>query len=316
MNKKNIVVIAGGNGSAKSCGALKRYASDYMLSAVVPMSDSGGANGRLSRELNVLPSADLLRAVLAFSPYEYKLLHKLFRENRFTGGHFEGHYLGNLFLMLTAKYAGDYMLAVQALEDAVEAVGRVYPATLTSSNLCVELSNGDTVIGEYEIDRPTYDRALRIKRAWLAPPPPLYDGARKAVLAADVILIGPGSLYTSIIAALAVEGMHDVIRDSRAKLIYVAGNARESAGETGPMRLSEMVRELEMYLPRPVDVVVYNNHVLSEKQIQIYEERGWKRLTLDVDEIKNRTVIGADFERENGGLDPEKLGGVLKKLIE
>src|SRR3989338_2345279 len=150
-SKKNGVVIGGGNGSACSINALKDHRDLFDVSAVISMSDSGGSSGRLRREFNTLPMGDILRATLAMSPYDYRTLKKVFNKSRFTdAGKLDGHNLGNMFLALGAQYSGDILHAVRALHQAVEAVGVAHPATLTPSDLCVELSNGDVVVGEHE----------------------------------------------------------------------------------------------------------------------------------------------------------------------
>ncbi len=312
--KKKVVVIGGGNGSATIINALKPFVSDIELTSVVSVCDSGGANGRLREQLGQLPSADTLRAVLAMSPYDYAMLKKIFRINRFSEGKFEGHYLGNLFLMLVARHTGDYLGAVQALEDAVEAQGKVYPVTLDQSDLCVELSNGQIVIGEGNIDRPIHDRSVRIMRAWLQPTPMICDKARDVIEHADYVIFASGSLYTSIIVNLVVEGMKKgALRLSQAKFIYVAGNAYEIEGETGPTKLTEFVSELEMYLPRPLDMVFYNNYKLDEEDKSFYKMKEWG--LIEFDQIDGEKFMGVDFEREGGGLSVEKLGKALMNYM-
>lgn len=315
--KKRIVVIGGGNGSATVNNALKQYTDTLDITSVVSVCDSGGANGRLREQLGVLPSADVLRAILGLSPYDYPTLKKIFRVNRFSMGKFEGHYLGNLFLMLVARHTGNYLGAIKALEDAVEAKGKVYPVTLEQSDLCAELSDGKIIIGEGNIDRPSQEeRKKRITRAWLQPTPMICDEARDAIEAADYIIFAPGSLYTSLIATIVVEGMKKgALRNSNAKLIFIAGNAYEQLGEPGPKNLSESVQELEMYLPRPVDIVLYNNHNHTPEEIEHYKQKQWGILEIDHQNITDREVIGKDFERAGGGLDSQKLGQVLKDII-
>lgn len=288
----------------------------FEISAVVSMSDSGGSSGRLRQEFDTLPAGDILRAVLAMSPYDYEVLKTIFHKNRFRGNEkLDGHNMGNLFLVLSEKYAGDYLAPVRALEQAVEAIGHVYPVTLNKTDLAVELSNGDIVRTEEVIDRPDYDKSLRIQKAWLEPSGKIYEGAKKVIEEADCIIIGPGSLYTSIVAALLPDGVKQAINKSSAKLIYVLGNAYEINGETGPKKLSEFVKELQEYLPRKLDTVIFNNHQLNEYQKEKYREKGWESISFDGDAVSDYNLIQADFEKEEGGLDPEKLGRVLRRII-
>lgn len=315
---KNIVVIAGGNGGAKSICALKRYANFFSLSAIVPTSDSGGSSGTLRREFGVIPVGDVLRTILAFSPLDYRTLKQLFHTIRFSNaGKLNTHNLGNLFLVLAAEYDGNMLSGLNALHEAVGAIGTAHPVALQPSDLCVALSDGSVVIGEHDIDRPTYNRSLRITRAWLEPVPVIYEGARDAVLRADVIIFGPGSLYTSIIPPLLVEGMEDALRTSRARLVYVLGNAYETTGETGPTTLSDAVSELEAFLPRSLDAIVVNNHTLTKEELAVYAARNWTKLFSDIEKIsQSDRLIQRDFEREGGGLDSRKLGAILKELVE
>lgn len=314
--KKNVVVFGGGNGSAIALVSLKQNLDRFNISAVISMSDSGGSSGRLRRELGVLPPGDIMRAVLAMSVYDYSLLKKIFYRNRFVQtGKLHEHNLGNLFLALGAQYSGSFLKAVRALEESVEAVGTVYPVTLKSSDLVVELSNGKIVKTEAKIDEPSYDRSLRIKKAYLEPKVKADDEAIKAVLAADYIVLSSGSLYTSVIATLLPVGIKEAIDKSHAKIIFVAGNAYHIYGETGPTNLSEIVAELECYLPRSIDFILYNNHKLSKIEQAHYKKKTWGVITGDSKKIIDRNIISFDFSRSGGGLCSIKLGKKFKEIL-
>ncbi|PIT86602.1 MAG: hypothetical protein COU33_02245, partial [Candidatus Magasanikbacteria bacterium CG10_big_fil_rev_8_21_14_0_10_43_6] len=196
MKKKNVVVFGGGNGSATTLRALKIQKEQYNISAVITMSDSGGSSGRLRKEFDTLPAGDIMRAVLALSPHGYKgVLRKMFYKNRFNDvGKLSGHNLGNLFLIFAAQYTGDFVHAVRAFEQALDTTGTVYPASLFPSDLVAELSDGSIIYGEATLDEPTYDRALTIQKLWAEPAVLAYPGAIEAIIQADHILIGPGSL--------------------------------------------------------------------------------------------------------------------------
>lgn len=313
--KKNVVTVSGGNGSALTLCALKEFRDTLTIAAVVAMTDSGGANGELSKRLGVLPSADVLRAILALSPHDYQLLHKIFRDNRFSNGDFKGHYLGNLFLMLVAKQENNYMHAVQYCEEAVEAVGHVYPSTLDMTDLYVELQDGSRIIGEADIDRPIYDRSKKITRVWIAPEATLYAGAKKAIIAADYIVLGPGSLYTSIIPNLLVKGMREAIVESKAKLVFVTGSCYEADGETGPEKLSDFVSQLQSYLPRTIDTLIYSTHVFSQDEMGMLLEKKWKPAEIDSENVRIPHMHGVDFEKRGGGVDVQKLKNVFEQLL-
>jgi len=316
MKTKNVVIIGGGNGGSISIRAMKQFSDQYDISAVVGMSDSGSSSGKLRKELGVLPPGDILRAVLAMSRYEYDLMKRIFYDTRFSPhGKLQGYGLGHLFIALSEVYSGSILDPIRALAQAVDAVGPVFPASLVESDLCVEFEDGTEVCGEHEIDRPTENQAKKIVRAWLDSSPEMYERAGEAIRQAEAIVIGPGSFYTSIIASILPQGMVEALKASHAKLIYVTGNAVEIEGERGPERLSEFVMTLERYLPRPLDCIVYNNAVLSDRQQTLYTEKKWRCFEGDVETIVDRAVIAEDYEDEKGGLCPEKLGNILKRII-
>ncbi len=314
--KKKVVVIGGGNGSAIVLCALKKFIDQLDLSAVISMSDSGGSSGKLRREFKTLPPGDIMRAALAMSPYDYHLLKQIFYRNRFDGlGRLDQHNLGNLFIILSEQYEGDFIRALRALEQAVEAVGKVYPVTLGVTDLAAELSSGMIIKTEAALDKPQYDRSLKIKKVWLEPERTVYAEAERAIKEADYIILSPGDLYTSVIATLLPNGVQIAIQESAAQLVYIAGNALHADGETGPERLSDIVKQLENHLPRSLDLIIYNNVRLNGQQKKLYQEKKWIVFEKDVENIKNRKVIGVDFEKLAGGLSPEKLAKTLQKLI-
>ncbi|MDO8626474.1 MAG: uridine diphosphate-N-acetylglucosamine-binding protein YvcK [Candidatus Magasanikbacteria bacterium] len=325
-NKLKVVAVGGGNGSAIVLEALKNYADRLEISAVISVSDSGGSSGELRRQFKLPPPGDILRAVLGLSPYDYRLLKKIFYGNRFEHlkkfkvkgavRGLKGHNLGNLFLMMLANAEGDYLNAIRALEKAVAAQGHVYPVSLELTDLGVELANGRAVIGEGNIDRPNYSRKLKIEKAFLKPLVKVYKQAEQVLKSADVIIFCPGSLYCSVIAALLPRGVKEAIaRNGRAKLVYIPGDAYEINGETGPEKLSEFVSQIEQYLPRALDVVMYNDCELSGRLKKRYKEKKWAQFKKDPEDIKGKKLVSGDFEKEAGGLSSAKLAPMLKKII-
>lgn len=317
---KNIVVFGGGNGCSVVLEALKNF-DDVNLSAVISVSDSGGSSGVLRSNLNTLPPGDILRAVLSLSVYDYQILKNIFYKNRFDSleklsfGKNVSHNLGNVFLTLAAQYENNWIAAIRALETAVEARGAVYPVTISPTELVAELSDGSVLRGEGVIDRPVYDRALRIKRAWLEPQTPAFSEAVTVISKADYIIISPGSLYTSLVPVLAPAGISDAIKNAKAKLIYVTALSCEKEGETGPECLSEFVSELERYLPCAIDTVVYNSFVPSADDMKKYTDKKWLVFDKDVENIKNKDVWGFDYENPGEGYDAKKLSKVLEELF-
>ncbi|MBU0596910.1 YvcK family protein [Patescibacteria group bacterium] len=307
-----VCVIGGGNGSAKILRGLKMHSDELILSAVIAMSDSGSSNGELRKKWGVMPPADILRATLAMSPYDYDMLHKIFRTNRFQYNMENKHYLGNLFLALSEKHHGDFIMGLDALHVAIEALGKAYPVTIEQTNLCVELNNGEKIVGEDLIDRPSFDRTKKIQKAWLEPKVNIYKGAKEAIEQADFIILSLGSLYTSVIATLLVDGVSDAIQNNKkAKIIYICGGACEADGETGPIILSKTLEHLENYIPRPIYEIIYNNHELTDEEVVLYSEKKWNKMELDIDNIVGKILTGVDMEKSGGGISPEKLGEAI-----
>ena len=318
LSKKKIVVIGGGNGSATMIRALKENLDRFDISAVVTVFDSGGSSGRLREEFDTLPPGDILRAVLAMSgDYDYgNFLKPLFYQTRLAGpGKLFKHNLGNLFLTLVAQYAGDFISAVRALEQIIGAVGCVYPATLDRAHLAAELENGDKVYTEAKIDRPEYDKNIRIKKLSLSSAARIYPPAGEAIAAADYIIFSTGSLFSSVIATILPDGFKAAFERFSGKLIYVAGNKYELDGETGPKRMGEALWTLEEYLPRKIDKLIFNTHKLNRRQKEYYAKKRWGVLRYNPEHVKRTSVVGENFEKTAGGLDTKKLGKIFKREL-
>jgi len=314
--------MGGGNGSAISLSALKHNTDMFDISAVTSMVDSGYSTGAMRKKFGILPPGDIMRASVSMSKYDYNILKPIFYKNRPVSLEKinkdldapRGPSLGNLFLLLVSQYEGNFVTALRALEEIVESVGHAYPSTIEQSNVVVELTNGDIIKGEHKIDEPDYDRSLKIKRAWLDPEVPAYEDALKEIKEAHAIVFGPGDLYTSIISAILPTGIKEAIAKSKAKLVYVVGNAHHAEGETGPEKLSDFIDQLESYLPRPLDIVIYNNTELESLQVEMYKKRGWSLIDFDSENIDPDKLVCGNYERSSGGLCPEKLGMIFKSL--
>lgn len=316
--KKNIVVVGGGNGAAVSILALKRNLDRFTIAAIIAMSDSGGSSGRLRNEFGTLPPGDILRGMLAMSKYEYYTLRQIFYEQRFLQkGKLERHNLGNIFLTLATNFGGSFEKTIAAFHQSLSCVGSVYPVTLMSSDLCAQYTNGQIVCGETVIDHPAHkDEKTFIEKVWLEPQPRLYPPARKALLEAKYIVLGPGSLYTSIIPNLLVKGFREALQKSKAKLVYIVGNGYEKHGENGPTTMAGFVTDLQRYLPRKLSMVIYNIEDLGKKEKRFYEEKKWAIAERDIVKLgKQCKFIGHRFERDGGGLSKEKLAEAFKTYL-
>lgn len=273
MNKQSInpkiVVIGGGTGSFAALMGLKKYPVD--LTAIVTMMDSGGSSGKLRDELGVLPPGDIRQCLVALSTSS-KLLRDLF-SYRFEGGDLKGHNFGNIFLSGLEKTTGSMEKAITEVGKILRIHGSVAPVTFQKADLCVELINGKIIIGETHIDE-VENRIERpkIKRAFLRPDVNANPEALKAIAEADLILIGPGDLYTSIIPNLLVKKVASVIKKSSAKKVYVL-NLMTKYGQTTHYSAQDHMNDLEKYIGKEIiNTVLANNAAPDKKILARYED--------------------------------------------
>lgn len=267
----NIVTIGGGTGSYASLMGLKKY--PLKLTAIVNMIDDGGSSGRLRDELGVLPPGDVRQCLVALSESS-RLLRELF-SYRFEEGGLKGHSFGNIFLSTLEKQTGSMKKAIAEIGKILRIKGQVVPVTFTKSNLCVDLADGKTIVGETHIDvLEKMEKRAAIIKAYLKPGAVLNSDAKTAILKADYIIIGPGDLYTSIIPNLLVKDLPSVIKKSKAKKIYVL-NLMTKYGQTTKYKASDHIRTLEEYLGKNVlDFVLVNSKSPKKKALSWYEEYG------------------------------------------
>jgi uncharacterized cofD-like protein len=292
-----IVTMGGGTGSFTMLSELKKVASQ--LSAIVTMSDSGGSSRRLIDEFGrPLPLGDLRQALVALSRSS-RLWGDMFNY-RFPDsdiGTLGGHSLGNLILhSLQDLNDGDLL---EALEDAAEILntaGHVIPVTLEQSTLCAEMVDGSIVRGESTIDQPAGREVQPIRSVFLEPSVRASVRARKALERADMIIIGPGDLYTSIIPCLLVDGISEAIRSSDGEIIYVC-NVMTKHGETDDFRASDFVREVHRYLGRRVDTVLISTSTYPETLLDAYAQENAFPVQPDLDEVRELVphVIPGNF---------------------
>jgi len=231
-----IVALGGGTGLGTLLRGLKRVTTN--ITAVVTVFDDGGSSGRLRREQGILPPGDIRNCLVALAEAE-PLMTRLF-EHRFKGGDLDGHSFGNLFIASMSQVAGDLETAVKESGKVLAIRGRVLPTTLHDVTLCAEFEDGGVVEGESAITKA--GRAVR--RVYLKPAsvPPLAD-VLEAIADADLIVLGPGSLYTSVLPNLLVDGVADAIRRARATKVYVC-NVMTQHGETRGFKASDHARVL------------------------------------------------------------------------
>ncbi|HLD00008.1 MAG TPA: gluconeogenesis factor YvcK family protein, partial [Patescibacteria group bacterium] len=237
---KRIVVIGGGTGTYTVLSGLKEY--PVHLSAVVAMSDNGGSTGVLRDELGVLPPGDIRRSLIALSESP-QIIRDLFNY-RFESGGLEGHSFGNLFLTALEKVTGNFEEAVKEAGKILSIRGDVIPATLHNTHLYAKLEDGTVIEGETNIDIPKHDGRLRIKDVALKPKARVTKSARTAIQEADLIVLSPGDLFTSLIPNLLILGIPEAIRASKAKVVYCC-NLTTKHGETNGFTVDDFVSTIE-----------------------------------------------------------------------
>ncbi|NCN07887.1 YvcK family protein [Candidatus Falkowbacteria bacterium] len=262
---KKITVIGGGTGTYNLLLGLKQY--DVSLSAVVTAADSGGSSGQLRDEFGVLPPGDLRRCLVALSENRADIWRQIF-EYRFDGEQ-ERNNMGNLIITALTKITGDFPTAIEVASELLEVKGQAVPATLDNVQLGAELENGQVIHGETNIDIPKHNPELKIKRVFLEPKAFAYKKAIAAIMNSDLVIIGPGDLYTSIIPNLLVEGIVPALKITKAKVIYVC-NVMTKYGETNNFTARDFIAEVQRYSNNAIDHVILNTKRPSEELSKVY----------------------------------------------
>jgi len=285
---KRITVLGGGTGTYVVLSGLKTYPFD--LGAIVTMMDSGGSTGRLRDQLGVLPPGDLRQCLVALS--EASLLWRKLFLYRFESGDLVGHNFGNIFLSALEKIASNYDEVIKMASYILKIKGRVIPVTHEKANLVVEYENGEIIKGEGLIDTKK-DLDNKITKIYLDPVVKVNPKAVKRILKSDLIVIGPGDLYTSIIPIFLVKGLSDAIKKTKARFVYIL-NLMTKAGQTHQFTANDHLLTIEKYLGRMVDFVVVNNGRISSKIIEWYYKHNEERVVDDLKRIGKRKIVRAD----------------------
>lgn len=273
MEKKSVVVIGGGTGTHTVLKGLKQYQKQLDIKAVVTMADSGGSTGRLRDEFGYLPVGDVRMALAALADNTDEqdfLVRELFLYRFEKGNGLSGHNFGNLLLVALTDILGSEEAAIRAAARLLGVRGAVIPVTTTKVNLVATYDDGVQLVGEHGIDEPTADRAAhRIIDLAVTPAASITEAAESAILDADLLVFGPGDLYTSILANCVVDGVSEAIRNSPAKVVYIA-NLMTKLGQTLGMGVSEHVAEITRYTGRVPDVVLVNTTPLPADLVGRY----------------------------------------------
>ncbi len=310
---KRVVTIGGGTGPFGVLSTLKRY--PCTITAIVTMADSGGSSRRLMDEFGQLPVGDVRQALLALS--RNGMLWRDVFTFRFRKGQGQraargiegdpsdsqaqrvaeqagvaGHSLGNLIISALQEINdGNLLRAIEDAQELLDTAGKVLPVTLTHSTLCAEMTDGSIICGETDIDT----RGAReqgplppIKRVFLREETPPCEEAIRAIRRADVIVIGPGDLYTSILPNLLVQGVAEALRASEARKVYVC-NLMTKHGETDGFRASDFVREIQRYLGGRVDRAIVHDGSFPDHLLGLYAAQ--QQHPVDPDEQNVRQLV-------------------------
>lgn len=292
-----IVALGGGTGLSTLLRGLKDYSSN--ITAIVTVADDGGSSGRLRREMGILPPGDLRNCVAALAAEE-KLLTELFQYRFNAGDGLSGHSFGNLFLTAMTEITGDLEKAVAASSKVLAVRGRVIPATLSDVSLWAQMDNGQRVEGESNIPQAPG----KIVKVGCTPENPLaVPAALKAIADADLIIMGPGSLYTSVIPNLLVPEIRQAIAARKAPCVYVC-NVMTQPGETDGYSLSDHIRAIDRACGQRVfDAVVANRRSPSARTLIRYSQEQSHPVFVDREDTVQlgRRIISANILEE----DPE-----------
>ena len=309
-----IVTIGGGTGLSTLLKGIKNYSSE--ITALVTMADDGAGSGILRRSFGMLPPGDVRNCLLALSDIEPEMNTLL--SHRFEKGELKGQSFGNLFLLAMNEIYGSFEEAVRMASSILRVKGTVMPITVNDVNIEATYDDKSKAFGESILPAEAIKDNKKIKRVELCPKDvePL-DGVITAINKADIILIGPGSLYTSVIPNLLVKGVKEAILSSSSKKIYVQ-NVMTQHGETDEMSVKDHIEAIFEHSDKIFDSIIINNKVLSEELKKKYQEKYQEQIFLTdedkkflkeeaIDYIEGDCLDDGDYAR----YDSEKLANMI-----
>ena len=285
VGQPRVAAIGGGTGLPIVLTGMKRFTPN--LTAIVTVTDSGRSSGRLRNELGILPPGDIRNCLVALSESD-KLMNDLF-QYRFGEGVLEGMSFGNLLLAAMAKVTGNFETGLREVSGILKIVGNVLPSTLTDTHICARLRDGSVIEEEFnmrQIDKPAPIEEVFLRDGEVVP----SEEALAAIENADLIVLGPGSLFTSVISNLLVPGIPGAIKASSARKVYIS-NIVTQPGQTEGFTAADHVNTIESYLGKDVlDAVIVNSYIPPDEVMAAYERDG-AALVLPDDELRSRTKL-------------------------
>ncbi|MBP8251489.1 MAG: YvcK family protein [Herpetosiphon sp.] len=306
-----VVALGGGHGLSTLLSGLKQFTDN--ITAIVAVADDGGSSGRIREEFGILPPGDIRRCLAALAEAE-PLMTRLF-EHRFSSGSLEGHTFGNLFITALAEVTGSFENAVREANRVLAVRGQIVPATLDDVVLWAELANGDHISGESRIAKS----GQPIKRVYLRPDALASRGTIKAIHEADLIVLGPGSLYTSLLATMMIPEIAQAIRDAtQAVRVYVCNVATEP-GETDHFGVQAHIQALIDHVGTDVfDLALANSDDRQTYQFAPEWQGRTNVVPLDLPKASPLPIRTANVINPTNPLrhDPVKLARELMKLVD
>ncbi|XXM70882.1 gluconeogenesis factor YvcK family protein [Lysinibacillus sphaericus] len=310
-----VVVIGGGTGLPVLLRGLKRHPLD--LSAIVTVADDGGSSGRLRDSLDIPPPGDIRNVLAALSEVE-PLVEQMFQHRFETENELSGHALGNLIIAALASITGDFVHAIQEMSRVLNVKGKVLPSANQSVILNAEMEDGTIVTGESAIPQA----GKKIKRVFLKPDniKPLAETLR-VIAEADLIVMGPGSLYTSIIPNLLVPGIGEAVCRSKAKKLYIC-NIMTQMGETQGYTASHHVEALSKHLDSScIDAILVNNKQVPGEVQARYDKEQASPVHFDIERLNSMglEVLARDILSYNNGLvrhNTETVAKIIHSYME
>jgi uncharacterized cofD-like protein len=307
-------VVGGGTGTFTVLRGLKQYPLD--ITAVVSTFDSGGSTGILRDEFGMLPSGDMRRCLVALAPdSEDTTLRDLFNYRYEGEGSLKDHSFGNLFLLALTAVTGSEVSALKRAAELLKCKGKVLPVSTDHTKLCAILENGRVIRGETNIDIPKHDGSIRIQKVFLKPRSFIFTEAHDALRAADLIVIGPGDLYSSIIPNLLAEGFLDAVRERAGKIAYVM-NLMTKWGETNGFEGSDFAKQVLAYLNLDrFDYIICNSARIKPHLVKKYALEKAHPVKLDFAKLRRfaTTVVREEVIQQTDIVrhDSNKLARVL-----
>lgn len=271
-----VVVIGGGTGVSNLLYGLKRQTED--ITAIITVADDGGSTGKLRNEYGIIAPGDIRACLIALSNTQ-PIMEDLLKY-RFDRGDLEGHSFGNLFITAMHEITGSFEKSIKELSNVLSITGKVLPVTLADVTLVARMADGTIVKGESKIPEEAMKRKTRIEEIWVEPELtyPLPD-VLDEISQADLIVLGPGSLYTSIIPNLLVDGIVEEIIRSKARVVYVC-NIMTQEGETEFYSVADHVKAIIDHSDNIIDAVVINDRKIDKEYLRNYEEENQRQVAL------------------------------------